>query len=302
MWRSSSKKSLLFIQCRAGHQKLPLPYLRALGGKDLCAGGQISAACRTTILNMKTVQSDPSNGPAKAATGIAGFDDITGGGLPRGRTTLLVGDAGAGKTVMALQFLVHGARQCKEPGIFVAFEERPQRILVNASSIGWALESLMPKKLFVLDAQPLPDLVQSGDFDLGGMLAALEVQSRAMRAQRIVLDALDVVMALLPDMEARRREIYRLHQWLLEQQLTALITLKSDALESHDSHPPALGFMQFMVDCNVILNHGVVHGISQRSLRVKKYRGSSFDEDESPFVIGRRGLEVRTRLREVSPP
>jgi len=251
---------------------------------------------------MKSVQADLAKAPVKAATGIAGFDDITGGGLPRGRTTLLVGGSGAGKTVMALQLLVHGARQCKEPGIFVAFEESPQRILANATSFGWELEALMPKKLFIMNAQPLPGLVQSGDFDLGGMLAALTVQTKAMRAQRIVLDALDVVMALLPDLEARRREIYRLHAWLLAHQLTALITLKADALHSHDINPQALGFMQFMVDCNVILNHSVVLGISQRSLRVQKYRGSSFDEDESPFVIGKRGLEVRTRLREVSPP
>lgn len=251
---------------------------------------------------MKTVQSDPTNGPGKASTGIAGFDDITGGGLPRGRTTLLVGGAGAGKTVMALQFLVHGARQCRDPGIFVAFEEPAQRILANASSFGWELETLMPKKLFIMNAQPPPGLVQSGDFDLGGMLAALAVQTKLMRAQRIVLDALDVVMALLPDMDARRREIYRLHEWLLAHQMTGLITLKADAQEIRDISPQALGFMQFMVDCNVILNHGVVHGISQRSLRVQKYRGSSFDEDESPFVIGKRGLEVRTRLREGSPP
>src|SRR5512133_633174 len=162
---------------------------------------------------MKSVQAGIAKTPVKAATGIAGFDDITGGGLPRGRTTLLVGGAGAGKTVMALQFLVHGARQCKEPGIFVAFEESPERILANATSFGWALDAVSPKKLFILDAQPLPGLVQSGDFDLGGMLAALTVQTKAMRAQRIVLDALDVVMDLLPDLEARKREIYRLHEW-----------------------------------------------------------------------------------------
>lgn len=251
---------------------------------------------------MKTVQADLPTSLVKVGTGIAGFDDITGGGLPRGRTTLLVGGAGAGKTVMALQFLVHGARQCKEPGIFVAFEERAQRILANASSFGWEIEALMPKKLFIMNAQPPLGLVQSGDFDLGGMLAALTLQTRGMRAQRIVLDALDVVMALLPDLEARRREIYRLHEWLLAHQLTGLITLKTDAQEIRDINPQALGFMQFMVDCNVILNHGVDRGTSQRSLRVQKYRGSSFDEDESPFVIGKRGLEVRTRLREASPP
>lgn len=254
------------------------------------------------MLSMKSVHAGTAKALSKAATGIAGFDDITGGGLPRGRTTLLVGGAGAGKTVLALQFLVHGARQCKEPGIFVAFEESPERILANASSFGWELEALMPQKLFIMSAQPPPGLVRSGDFDLDGMLAALTEQTKLMRAQRVVLDALDVVMALLPDLEARRREIYRLHEWLLAHQLTGLITLKAGAQEIRDINPQTLGFMQFMVDCNVILNHGVEQGISHRSLRVQKYRGSGFDEDESPFVIGKRGLEVRTRLREASVP
>ncbi len=251
---------------------------------------------------MKSVQTDPAISPVKAATGIAGLDDITGGGLPRGRTTLLVGGSGAGKTVMALQMLAHGARQCREPGIFVAFEESPARILAGASSFGWEMEALIPKKLFFMDAQPLPGLVQSGDFDLGGMLAALAVQTRAMRAQRVVLDALDVVMALLPDLNARRREAYRLNAWLLAHQLTAIITLKADVQEPHQINQQELGFMQYTADCNVMLNHRVVQGISQRSLRVQKYRGSSFDEDESPFVIGNRGLEVRSRLREASVP
>src|ERR1700720_3539621 len=103
-------------------------------------------------------------GPTKAPTGIAGLDEMTDGGLPRGRTTLLVGGPGSGKTILALQFLVHGARDCKEPGIFVAFEETPQRIVANAEGFGWGLGELQRKSLFFLDAQPLPDLVQAGNF------------------------------------------------------------------------------------------------------------------------------------------
>ncbi len=252
---------------------------------------------------MKSVQSPLVKEPTKAPTGIAGFDEITGGGLPRGRTTLLVGGPGSGKTVLALQFLAHGAQDCKEPGIFVAFEESSKRIVANATSFGWKLAELLgKKKLFFMDAQLLPDLVQSGDFDLGGMLAALEAQTREMKAQRIVFDALDIIMALLPDAAARRREIYRLHEWLLAHQLTGLITLKASGEETSSISQQPFGFMQFMVDCTVILNHSVVLGVSQRNLRVQKYRGSSFDEDESPFVIGKGGLEVRTRMREASPP
>jgi circadian clock protein KaiC len=223
----------------------------------------------------------------KASTGITGLDEITGGGLPRGRTTLLVGGSGSGKTILALQFLVHGAQHRDEPGIFVAFEETPSRIVANAETFGWNLPELQKDRLFFMDAQPRPDLVQSGTFDLSGMLAALGAQVADMKASRIVFDALDIVLALLPDAAAQRREIYRLHAWLLEHHLTGIVTLKAGA-ESAQS----FSFMQFMVDCAVILNHSVVLGVSQRNLRVQKYRGSSFDENESPFLIGRSGFEV----------
>ncbi len=241
---------------------------------------------------MKFVQSPLVKVPCKALTGIAGFDEITGGGLPRGRTTLLVGGSGSGKTVLALQFLVHGAQNCKEPGVLVAFEESSKRIVANATSFGWKLAELQQKKLFFMDAQPLPNLVQSGDFDLGGMLAALEAKVKEMGARRIVFDALDVVLALLPDPALRRREVYRLHEWLLARELTGLITLKAGAEEVSTIGQQPLGFMQFMVDCTVLLNHSVVLGVSQRNLRVQKYRGSGFDEDETPFVIGKNGFEV----------
>src|SRR5471030_907894 len=112
---------------------------------------------------MKSVRSPPVKAPPKAPTGIAGFDEITGGGLPRGRTTLLVGGPGSGKTIFALQFLVHGAQERKEPGIFVAFEETSKRIVANAESFGWKLAELRRKRtLFFMDTQPMPDLVQSG--------------------------------------------------------------------------------------------------------------------------------------------
>ncbi|HEU4646545.1 MAG TPA: circadian clock protein KaiC, partial [Burkholderiales bacterium] len=240
---------------------------------------------------MKALRRSPLKS-AKAPTGIAGFDEITGGGLPRGRTTLLVGGPGSGKTILALQFLVHGARHCKEPGVFVAFEETSKRIADNAEGFGWKLAELGPRKVFFLDAQPTPDLVQSGNFDLGGMLAMLEAQTRQMGTRRIVFDALDIVLALLPDAAARRREVYRLHEWLLKRGLTGLITAKAGGDEASTIGAQPFGFMQFMVDCGVILSHSVVMGVSQRNLRVQKYRGSSFDENESPFLIGASGVEV----------
>ena len=227
----------------------------------------------------------------KAPTGIAGLDEITGGGLPAGRTTLLLGGSGSGKTILALEFLVHGAQHHDEPGIFVAFEETPSRIIANAETFGWDLPELQKSQLFFMDAQPMPDLVQSGTFDLSGMLAALGAKIEEMGARRIVFDALDIVLALLPDPAAQRREIYRLHAWLLSHELTGVLTLKAESDESA-SISQSFGFMQFMVDCAVILNHTVVLGVSQRNLRVQKYRGSSFDENESPFLIGRNGFEV----------
>lgn len=252
------------------------------GSGSVRVPGKIMKAARFPVMEL----------PGKVPTGISGFDEITGGGLPRGRTTLLAGGPGSGKTLFTLQFLVHGARVCKEPGIFVAFEETSKRIAANAESFGWKLAQLQPKKLCFLDAQPTPDLIQSGEFDLGGMLAALEAQVRAMGARRIVFDALNIVLELLPDPAAQRREIYRLHEWLLARELTGLITLQAGGDETSAFSQQPFGFMQFMVDCAVILNHTVVQGVSQRNLRVQKYRGTSFDEDESPFLIGSGGLEV----------
>ena len=240
---------------------------------------------------MKTDWPIPKQTLTKAPTGILGFDEITGGGLPRGRTTLLVGGPGSGKTIFSMQFLLHGV-QHGESAIFVAFEETSQRMVTNFDSFGWDIASLHPNKLYLLDAQPSPDLIQSGSFDLGGMLAALGAQAEAIGARRIVFDSLDVVLTLLPDAASARREVYRLHQWLLKRQLTGLITAKDGGGHDGASIQQPFGFMQFMVDCTVILNHRIVLGVSQRNLRVQKYRGSGFDENESPLVIGSAGFDV----------
>jgi len=255
----------------------------------------IPGRCWVLRGDWKSIRSHRVTVLTKAPTGITGFDEITGGGLPRGRTALLLGGSGSGKTIFALQFLVNGAEDYKEPGIFVSFEETAERIVANAEGLGWNLAQLRRKKLYFMDAQPTPDLVQSGDFDLNGMCAALEAKAKGMGARRIVFDALDVVLERLPDPAAKRREVYRLHEWLLARELTGVITSKNDGAESGAGNPTGnqtFGFMQFMVDCAVILNQSVVQGLSQRNLRVMKYRGSGFDENESPFVIGRRGLEV----------
>jgi circadian clock protein KaiC len=238
---------------------------------------------------------------AKSLTGIKGLDEITSGGLPRRSATLLEGGSGSGKTVLALQSLVNGARLYNEPGIFVAFEESSARIIANAAEFGWDLPALQRKKLFFLDAQLKPDLIQSGNFDLVGLLAALTAKADEIKAKRIVFDAVDVVLTLLNDPIAERFEAFRLHQWLVERPFSAIITAKTSTTDSNPPFHQPLSFLQFMVDCSVTLNHNVVQGVSQRNLRVVKYRGSAFEENESPFVIGSSGLEVAsTRMLDRS--
>lgn len=258
---------------------------RVLNNLELWSAGSI------TGFDLKESKLKPTINLRKAATGISGFDDVTNGGLPAGRATVIEGGPGSGKTLMALQTLVHGARACDEPGVFVTFEERAERIISNAASFGWDLPGLQRKKLFFLDAQPEPDLVLAGSFELSGMLAALDAKVRTLGAKRIVFDSLDMVLSLLPDHQAERRELLRLHDWLLRRDLTALVTVKRPSRGNGASNR-VLDFMQFMVDCVVGLHHRLDCGVSQRGLRVLKYRGSSFMENEAPLVIGPDGLEV----------
>ena len=143
----------------------------------------------------------------KVPTGILGFDQITDGGLPRGRTTLVMGGPGCGKTVFALQSLVTGANKRKEAGIFVAFEESTRQIVANAATFGWDLPSLVKKKLFFLDAQLSPEVVKAGEFDLVGMLNVLQAKATELEAKWIVFDGIDVLLSLLDDAVAERREI-----------------------------------------------------------------------------------------------
>ena len=260
------------------------------------------------LLSVKSRKSGEQSKPSilarmKSPTGIKGFDEMTHGGLPRGRTTLLEGGSGCGKTVMALQTLVNGARLNEEPGIFVAFEESPARVRLNTSSFNWDVAKLEKNKLiYFFDAQVAPDLIKSGGFDLTGLLAAVGAKAKEIKARRVVFDAIDVVLALLNDPVAERRELYRLHEWLLAQGLTGIITSKVGGLYRYDINAanwPQLGFLQFMVDCTVELKHEVMEGVSERTLRVVKYRGATFAENESPFLIGSNGLDV-AGTRELS--
>ena len=228
----------------------------------------------------------------KSPTGIEGFDDITYGGLPAGATSLIVGGPGAGKTVFALQALVNGARQLHEPAIFVAFEEPSEQIINNAATFGWDLEGLQRERLFFLDARVAPETIKAGDFDLGGMLAALKQKADDIGAKRIVFDGLDVLLTLLDDEELERREAYRLHEWLKSSGMTGIITAK--AADRERLNLERYSFMQFMVDCVIALQHRLSERVSLRSIRVLKYRGSSFDEGEFPYIIAEDGIAIST--------
>jgi circadian clock protein KaiC len=233
----------------------------------------------------------PFGAVTKVLTGIQGFDEITDGGLPVGRTTLVMGGPGSGKTVFALQTLVNGAHHKKQAGIFVAFEESTRQIVANAATFGWDLPALEKEKLFFLDARLSPDDVKAGEFDLVGMLALLQAKAEEIHATHIVFDGMDVLLGLLDDPAVERREIYRIRDWLTRAGLTGMITQKVGGHEGDQRY----GFLQFMVDCVVVLRHQVVDGSAFRHLRVMKYRGSGFAGDEFPITLTADGLQLINR-------
>ncbi len=234
----------------------------------------------------------PPIGLDKAPTGIAGFDEITNGGLPRGRTTLVMGSPGAGKTIFAIETLVNGARNQGESGIFIAFEENSRQIVENAATFGWDLPALERDKLFFLDAKLPATVINSGGFDLEGILAGLSAKAKDMSCTRIVFDGLDVLLNQLNDPLAEQREVFRLHDWLTTSGITGIITAKADAIDRNTSERYA--HMQFMLDCVVMLDNRLSDRVSLRGLRVLKYRGSAFAEGHFPLIISATGIEVAT--------
>jgi circadian clock protein KaiC len=237
----------------------------------------------------------------KTPTGIPGLDEILRGGLPRERISLVLGGPGSGKTILALQTLVNGARLFGEPGIFVAFEENKKQIIGNASTFGWDLSGLQKKKLFFLDARMGPELVKAGEFDLSAMLAIVTEKAREMNAKRVVFDAIDVLLALLDDPAAERQELFRLYHWLQQSGLTAVITAKAEHAAPFGG--PQFTNMQFMSDAVITLSHELSNQVSLRKLWVMKFRGSGFAENEVSLTIGDLGIEVSpsSRLKQLAP-
>jgi circadian clock protein KaiC len=221
-------------------------------------------------------------------TGIGGFDALLGGGLPRGRTTLVVGGPGCGKTLFSLQALACAAQR-GEPGVFVGFEESTGRILSNARSFGWGLDALARSRLFFLDARLSNAVVVGGEFDLLALFSIVAQQVKRLGAKWIVLDGIDTLLSFLNDPVMERREMHRLSEWLSEQKLTAIITCKS---RSGSDFKDKDDYLQFLADCVVVLQHQLIGSLPLRLVRVTKCRGLAHASGEVPFAITPTGLKV----------
>jgi circadian clock protein KaiC len=229
-------------------------------------------------------------GPEKAATGITGFDEITGGGLPRGRPTLVTGAAGSGKTLFGIEFLVRGARDYGEPGVLLAFEEAQSDLAVNVASLGFDLNQLEQDGLLAVDAFRLDpaEIIETGAFDLEGLFIRLEMAVESVGAKRVFLDTIELLFSALPNEAVIRGELGRLFRWLKERDLTVVISGE----RGKEGDLTRFGIEEYVSDCVVTLDHRVEDQISTRRLRVVKYRGSLHGTNEYPFLITERGLIV----------
>ena len=227
----------------------------------------------------------------KCPTGIQGLDEITGGGLPRGRPTLVCGGAGCGKTLFAAEFLVRGAAQFGEPGVFMSFEETEAELKANVASLGFDLAGLVRRKKLLLEHIHIErsEIHETGEYDLEGLFVRLNLAIDTIGARRVVLDTLEALFAGIPNEAILRAELRRLFRWLKDKGVTAVITAErgrdQDQLTRH-------GLEEFVSDCVILLDHRVSDQIATRHLRVVKYRGALHGTNEFPFLIGDEGLSV----------
>jgi circadian clock protein KaiC len=225
----------------------------------------------------------------KAPTGISGLDEITYGGLPAGRPTLVCGSAGAGKTMLAAEFIVRGAMEFGDPGVFMMFEENAEELTQNVRSLGFDLDELVAKNLVVLDYVHVErsEIEETGDYDLDGLFIRLDHAIKSVKAKRVVLDTLEALFSGLKNQGILRSELRRLFRWLKVHGVTAVITA-----ERGDNALTRYGLEEYVADCVILLDHRVREQISTRRLRVVKYRGSQHGTNEYPFIIGKNGLSV----------
>ena len=230
-----------------------------------------------------------SNSLPKAQTGISGLDEISGGGLPRGRTTIVCGGPGCGKTMLGMEFLIRGAQEFNEPGVLIAFEETPQEIERNVASLGFSIKNLVDRKKLFLDfvyVEP-SEIQETGDYDLEGLFIRLQHAVDTVGAKRVCLDTLEALFSGFSNERVLRAELRRLFRWLKDRNLTTVITAEKGekTLTRH-------GLEEYVSDCVILLDHRVREQISTRRLRIVKYRGTSHGADEYPFLIDNTGISV----------
>ena len=230
-----------------------------------------------------------NSGLRKCLTGIKGFDEITEGGIPRNRITLLSGSTGTGKTLLGIDFLISGATTYDEPGVFMSFEENEEELFEDVASLNFDLQSLVANKRILLDYVLLErrDAQPAGEFNLEGLFVRLELAIDAIHAKRVVLDSVDSLFAGVTDAGILRLEIKRLFRWLKNKKVTALITGETTQ-GTYTRH----GLEAYISDCIIFVDNRVRDQISTRRIRVVKYRGSHHGTNEYPFVIDKNGLSV----------
>ena len=235
------------------------------------------------------LEATTASGLPKAPTGIAGFDDITLGGLPAGRPSLICGAAGCGKTLFGISFLVNGATQCNEPGVFMSFEERAEDIAANVASLGYNLDGLMADQKLLIDHVRVErgEIEEAGEYDLEGLFVRLGHAVDLIGAKRIVLDTIEVLFSSFTDDGILRAELRRLFGWIKDRGLTAIITA-----ERGEGQLTRHGLEEYVSDCVILLDNRVNQQITTRRLRVVKYRGSAHGTNEYPFLIDADGISV----------
>ncbi|HZI49038.1 MAG TPA: circadian clock protein KaiC, partial [Pyrinomonadaceae bacterium] len=233
--------------------------------------------------------SKPLKSLQKEPTGISGFDEITLGGLPAGRPTLICGSAGAGKTLFAMEFLVRGATLFNEPGVFMSFEESNEELATNVASLGFDLDQLVVDKKLRLDYVFIErsEIEETGEYDLEALFLRLGHAIDSIGAKRVVLDTLEALFSALPNEAIVRAELRRLFRWLKERRVTAVITG-----ERGEGKLTRYGLEEYVADCVILLDHRVQNQISTRRMRIVKYRGTSHGTNEYPFFIDEKGFSV----------